>query len=379
MENEVKILFTSDIHLGITESATGIPDSSRVNTFRKISAIAKSHDILLIAGDLIDNTDIKNEMLDVIKAEFISMQNNNTAILYTPGPGELSDNRVIPSFLYDLQATHIFSRTDQIEPYEFSKEGQKIFFYGIPAVNGYDISKIKKASNEGFHIGLFHVDFAINHDNSGSSTYKLNKDDFKSLDLDFYALGHRHNFKMFKIDDKIIGAYPGSPEATSFDETGDRYAISLFIKNNQISQIRRLSVNTMKINRIEANCDEHTGIDQIIGQMENEKARNIIIKIFFSGKRNYIIDLNRLKSYENSYYSLDIIDDSIPSIDVLIQEYENENSIRGEFYRILKYKINNNNINRDEIDLENLALSLKTIDRKGTEFMEDWLCNSLNA
>ena len=40
MESEIKILFMSDIHLGMRNGDIQIPDYARVNTFKRIAAIA---------------------------------------------------------------------------------------------------------------------------------------------------------------------------------------------------------------------------------------------------------------------------------------------------------------------------------------------------
>ena len=50
----MKILLMADLHLGAVSPDTGIDDSVRLDTFKKIVSLAHEHDILIIAGDLFE-------------------------------------------------------------------------------------------------------------------------------------------------------------------------------------------------------------------------------------------------------------------------------------------------------------------------------------
>ena len=373
METEIKILFMSDLHLGINNDDIHIPHYARTSTFRRIMAIAKVHDILLIGGDLIDNRAIGGDIIDIIKTEFKKVKDADTQIVYTPGIGELSGQGTIPSFMHDLNASCIFSSAPNPTPYLYMKDNQKLYIYGMPAAAGCDISMIKKISGDGFHIGLFHVNFDFDKDNNNSPVYKLQKNDIKTLELDFYAFGFCHNFKMFKIMDRIIGVCPGSPEATTFDETGDRYVISVIIKENKLYQIKRLTVNSMKLHRHLFDCSGMATTGPIKELLENNKSKKIIQKLIITGERDFVLHESELLKYKNDFFRLDIIDESIPTVESLIEEFQYENSLRGEFYKTLKEHIDRNDIPHD-IDAKDLAKSLNKITRNGFHNLEEWLC-----
>ena len=210
MDGEIKLLFMSDLHLGIGSDDTGIPGYARMGTFKRIAAIAREHDMLLIGGDLIDSNSVGSDIIDLIKTEFDYLKSSNTEIVYTPGTGELGSRAVMPSFLLDLNVSCLFSSTVNPAPYRYEKNGQKLFIYGVPATAGFDVSKIRKISDEGFHLGLFHVDFDFDREAGTSPVYRIQKNDIRTVGLDFYAFGFNHNFRMFKIMDRIIGVCPGS-------------------------------------------------------------------------------------------------------------------------------------------------------------------------
>ena len=373
MSSEINVLFTSDIHLGIDEKKTEIPQDARINSFKKIVAIAMDYDVFLIGGDLIDNADVSDEIIELISTEFQKLRESGTEIIFTPGIGEISKNDIVPSFIFDLNLTHVFSNTSSFKPYIFSKGKQKLYFYGMPASNSFNISKIKKSNNDGFHIGLFHVDSDFEDNNGQSQIYKLNKKDMRILDLDFYTLGHNHSFKMFKVMDKIIGVCSGSPESVFPEETGDRFVISISIENNEIAQIRRLTVNSLKLCSDCFDCSQLTTVGPIKELLENNKSNTVIQKLRLFGDRDFLFGCDKFEKYKSKFNKLEVIDNSIPSMECLLEEYQYENSLRGEFYKVLKEQIDRNGIS-NKIDLPDLAATLNEMTRHGFNNLEEWLC-----
>lgn len=374
MDAEIKIFFMSDLHLGIKNDDIYIPDYARVNTFKRIAAIAREHDILLIGGDLIDSGSVSNDVIELVKTEFRNLRNANTEIIYTPGIGELGDRETMHPFILDFNASCVFSSVVNATPYLYMKNGQKLYVYGVPATVGFDISKIGKISEEGFHLGLFHVDSDFESDKNNSLVYRLQKNDIRSLGLDFYSFGFGHNFRMFKIMDRIIGVCPGSPESTSFGETGDRYAISIVIKENRLYQLKRLTVNSMKLYENRIDCAGLVTMGPVKELLENNKSKKAIQRLVLTGVRDFVLRDYELQKYKTEFFKLDIVDQSVPTIDSLIEEFQYENSLRGEFYKILKEQIDQNNLPHD-IDRLDLAVSLNKMTRDGFENLEVWLCN----
>ncbi|HOO70232.1 MAG TPA: metallophosphoesterase [Spirochaetota bacterium] len=374
MENsEIKILLTSDLHLGIENSEVTIPEKARLNTFRRIINLAREHDILLIAGDLIHDISVNREIMDIIRTEFISLRDNNIDILITPGPGELTSNKTIASWLFDLRASYIFTSPEAAVPYTYTKNGQQIYFYGIPSSYSQDIAKIKKTAETGFHIGLFHVEFDIENTGPKESVFKLHKKNLKKLELDFYALGHNHNFKMFKVADRIIGTYPGSPEAVSFNETGDRYVISISIKNDEIYHIKRLSVNSVKVCDSTVNCSDPESQNAIFKVLDEHKGKNVILRLTLTGFRDYSITEETINQYKELYMDIILHDRSIPTLNSLINQYATGSTIRGEFYKALQDDITRNAV-PSQVDLATMAELLHLATEEGFERLEEWLC-----
>ncbi len=366
----VKILLTSDLHLGLRDENFPIAESVRMNTFRKISAFAQEHDLLLIAGDLFDSYEVSEEILNTVSAEFGRIRGRGVDIIFTPGEREIGGK--FTSFFYKLGATHVFLDTNNPRPYSIYKGEQVIHVYGFPSNIDIDLAKIKRINESGFHIGLFHADFNFEGDHEDSNVRVIQRDDIKSLNMDFYALGHRHNFRLYKYLNRVIALYPGSPEATSFDEPDDRYVISITVDDNRINQIKRLVINSVVVREVNIDCGKIDNCNAIMEAIEKNKKKNMILRVLLSGERNFGIDHAAFKKYYDDFNKLIIRDQSSPVIDILIDDCRNENTLRGEFFQLLKERLASG---KDPgVDIKVLSYILNQLSNGSNYIPEEWLC-----
>jgi len=361
MKNEIKILLTSDLHLGMNGVEPVVPENIRMNTFKKITALAQEHDILLIAGDLFDSTNVSPELVEQVAGEFKSIRDQGTEIVYCPGNGELDGRGVIADFLYDLHASCLFSNPVSSDPFTVQRGKQTLHIYGIPPSPEFDLTRIKKEADDGFHLGLFYTEFNNNKSRSG----------FRNLNLDFYALGSNHDFKMFKVFDKIIGAFPGCPEAVTAEETGDRYVISLLLKDNEVFQIKRLTVNSIRLKKVEIDCSSYSSARALRDHLMGHASQKEIATVTLNGARDFSFG-NEIDVLRSRFFDLFIIDNSRPTLESLIVSYGTEDSIRGNFYSILQEHMGRQPIRDDLAD--NLAAALNVLTVDGLSALEDWLC-----
>lgn len=369
----IKILLTSDIHLGLNSDAIPVPESARLGTFRKIAALAKQHDLFLIAGDLFHYGNVNGDVLDAVAAEFRAIRERGVEVLLVPGESDLTPNGTVPPHFFSLGASHVFSDPGILSRYSFAREDQQIHLYGSPPLNMIDLSGFQKAPGEGFHMGLFHVDFNLTGDDAAPGVFCLDKRNIRRLELDFYALGHRHFFKMYKLSNRIVAAYPGSPEATAADETGDRYALSIVVKDNEIFQIKRLTVNTIRLREGSLDCTGRTDARFLMEFLDGEKSQKDALTLVLTGERNFRLEPSLFHQAARDYFHLTVKDESIPSLDILSGEFLHENTLRSEFFGILREKIDRNELPAG-VSPGNLADILNRIMQKGSYMPEDWLC-----
>ena len=371
----VKILLTADIHLGSGIEKLNVPEDFRLKTFKKLISLAKAHDLMIIAGDLFHGNCINEETANMVSAEFKALRENGTEIIYTLGEQELGSDGT--PLLSGLNVSKMFSDSEDILPYQFSKDGQEIYIYGLPAYSKHDISEIKKVSEYGFHLGLFHADFYINEERRTSKVLTLEKKDIMSLDLDFYALGHNHQFKLFKSNGKYIGAYPGSPEAVTYDEDGDRYVLSVSLKDNEIYQIKRLTINSLRLESMLFDCSPSDDLETVLQTLNEKKSGDKIIKVQLTGRRNFKLDHSDLTKINSENTNIYIEDKTSPTIKLFIDEYAGEETLRGNFFQILDMKIKNKEIPQ-KVDTDVLSEIINKIINSGSCTLED-LCSYWNA
>ncbi len=335
----IKILLASDLHLGIRDRNIPITDVVRINTFRRIAALACEHDLFLIAGDLIHHAGVTDEIIEFITAEFARIAAQGAWIVYTPGDAELGDDGAIPPCLQLLEVARLFTPSNFSDPLLFEKDGERVFIYGLPGDVKTDIGRITRAEREGFHVGLFHACVNLTDDERESGVVILKKKDLKALDLDFYALGHDHNYKIYKNQGIVIGAYPGSPEASGYGETGERFVLSLAVEEGKVQQIKRLTVNTKTLNEITVDATGLGGQKELLERVEECKSAGSVVRLAIRGERNFRWSAVELDEYRAHFDALVISDESIPTLEVVAGEYCAAAGLKGEFFSVLSEKL----------------------------------------
>lgn len=356
--DKIKILLISDLHLGLERANSLISGDERICTLKRIISLAHRHDILLIGGDLIHDSRTENRYYKILDEEFSSLLNAGKEIFYTPGYGELtSDGKLNPS-ISEISTTFTFS--DDKNGFMAKSGKGEIYIYGLQSQSQNKNFNISRSGSKGFHIGLFHADFNPQIAGSGN-TQCITKDDIKKMNLDFYALGKNHTFKMFRFSNKIVGAYPGSAEPCSIDETGDRFAISMEIEDDILLNIKRIAVNTVKILSDEIDCGTIINQKTLFEKIKSTYPEKSIVSIILSGDRDFQIEDNFKTELSQYFRGLKISDISVPSLKIMIGENIRNESLKGTFFKVLNERIKNPD--SDKIKNEILAglISQKTM------------------
>lgn len=373
MSDEIKILLTSDIHIGAESPVPGI---MRINTFKKIASLAASHDMLIIAGDLSDSAEPSSDELGIVKNEIESLTAKGVAVVFNPGKGDSDYQGSMKKFIDDLPFTKVFSVLNQDAPWRFAKGDSILYLYGLPYSDDPNRIPPARISDPGFHIGIFYCDFEDGSGNEKSSGYLLKRGDMKSLNLDFYTLGSSHDFRMFKIGSRVIGAYPGSPEAFSLNETGDRYVISFQINGTEICQIKRLSVNSVKVVSEEIDCTNETSSGNIFSLIEKTKSQRTILRLRVRGMRDFDLSADEVLSNSDGFCGLYFEDETQPTIINSIHKYKSEDSLRGEFFKIISEMLDSKHDLRADETIHEILQTMIDTDIKR---MEGFLCGSTDA
>lgn len=334
--DRIRLLLASDLHLGMRDSEDFSGSEERISTFRKICSMAMKHDILLLAGDMINGGNISAEQLEQVDSELRQLIDNDVEIFYTPGMGELLDDGTVNPAAAGLSTTFIFSDSDEKLSVKSGKGD--VYIYGLMHGSSTGFSEITKRGDGGFHIGLFNAGFnpqaARDHDN-----ICIGKDDIKKMNLDFYAMGGNHSFRVFKLANRIIGAFAGSPEPCSAAETGDRFVISFEVEKGSIQNIKRVAVNTVKILREEIDCTGLLSESELVDKIRSSFDSNNCYIINLTGERDFVLGDMLRGELRGFFRKLELVDYSMPNLNIMFEEFSGGENIQSSFFRRLSDKI----------------------------------------
>lgn len=354
----------SDLHLGL-EIKPFTTDRERLATLSNAAEEASRGDILLIAGELFDACGF--HLIGEVNEILSGLRSRGVRVVACPGEGELENGAPRKEFM-ELSCDHIFSEENG-EKYVFENNGEKITIHSARLNDGTDCSKIAK-SGDGLHIGLFHYDIEPHM----ASETDL-KSFFRPMQLDFYALGGNHRVKLFKSGSRIIGACAGSAHASCEKETGDRYILSMQCENSQVTDVKRVAVNSVRYDDITINM-EIEGADPA-SEIKQRCCACGVMHVLVEGCREIRFNEADIMQYADRYLSLTLNDSSYPSLELLYKMYCLEDSLKGEFVRTLKKRDEAGEI--DAAERKELANTLGKVMKSGSTFSEDWLCTLLNA
>lgn len=371
-------IHTSDIHLGrafsdlsIISDKMQLCEQACEKSFNKIVdlAINKKADFVLIAGDSFDNNEhdlhtklifIKNlkRLADNGIASYVICGNHDPIELYKKHESY---------FKFDEKYNGLINITgvtteNHIHQY-FHNENiviNSISFKTEEGENPTTELKTLEHNNNCFHIGLIHCDLEKNE----SKYAPCSKEDLKSLDYNYYALGHIHIPE--ERDERMI--YAGSPQGRTKKETGEHGCYYVCVDGNDISK-EFVSTDVIQFNELELNCSEYENkieVFEAIKELVNEQTSTDIelnlFEIKLIGITNAYKDLNDTESLIEEYTSefdensnhigvYKIENNTIPNIDENI--LLSDTGIIG----IITNAFNENS----EIDIENIYENIKTI------------------
>ena len=317
----MKIIHCADIHLGakISSFPKEISENRKMlirQSFSRMIKYAKHNGIkiILLCGDVFDRDnpfkkDISffyNAIESTPEIDFLYLKGNHdkdSEPLSLPNLKTFTSNWI--NYTYDNVV---------ISGIELSASNRSAFYSSL------SLDETKK------NIVMMH----------GQLDSEINLIKLRDKNIDYLALGHIHSYSTQKIDNRGIAVYCGCLEGRGFDETGDKGFVIIDTDKNShtfipFSQnvIENLSVNV-------SNLTEGYSMAKRIRDTHSLNRTNIY-QIELNGEVNADIeeftkDIESQLQYDCSYVR--VKDCTIKKIDYSL--YENDNSLRGEFVRLVK-------------------------------------------
>lgn len=230
----VKIIHCGDLHIGSAFSA--IPEKSKIRqqelmrTFNKIIEMCQKEkaDILLISGDLFEQTDIPVEISSFIIKSFEKI--NYTRVFIAPGN---HDPYTVDS---DYRTKHwpenVYIFRDKMEFVQL--EDLQVRVWGAAFVNSSEKNcLLGNALPEDGYIDICVIHGDLVSSGKTSMYNPITKEQIEKSHMDYVALGHVHKYSGILKAGKTFYAYSGCIEGRGFDELGEKGIIIGTVEKNR--------------------------------------------------------------------------------------------------------------------------------------------------
>lgn len=295
-------------------------------------AVNNEVDVVILAGDLFDKSDVgkraRNRVLEPIitnpSIDFLYLRGNHDNVDILAGLEEKPENLKL-----------------------FNREEWTKYEYGDVVIAGIEIDK----ENNGTIYNRLILDKSkINivtlhgqESKYGSDkTEIVNISELKNHYIDYLALGHIHQHKRERLDDRGVWCYSGCLEGRGFDECGTKGFVLLDINDGQVTD-SFIPFSTREFHEIEVDISGVNGVlsdSEIVAKMR-EKADKIpgkdIVKFILTGKIDLDTDIDFMRinrEFENKFYFMKIYNQTMPNVDYT--SFANDKSLKGEFVRLMK-------------------------------------------
>ena len=276
----LKILATADLHLGRKSSGVPLTDeASTHHTWNRLIdlAIQQQADILLLAGDIIDQDNRYYEAIGPLQSGFDRLEKNHVTVYLVTGN---HDHDVLAQIMQQksYKNIHHLGADGNWEKALYTGNDQTIQFVGWSFPKQHvrenplkDFSRLSLDSNL-TTIGLLHGE--ANNVESHYAPFELS--DLTPTPVDTWILGHIHKPWVLHADQPYV-AYPGSPHALDAGEKGPHGPLLMEVENKNDIRIQSLALSPTRYENlqvtIQASDDEAAVRDSITSALLNEGMR----------------------------------------------------------------------------------------------------------
>lgn len=342
----IKILHTGDVHLdapfsGLSpdEASLRRRDSRAVFTSMMTYARTENVDLILIAGDLFDSAFVTRDTLSFISAEFEKVR---VPVFISPGNHDPYTDDSVWARVAFPENVRVFDSC-VLQHHSLDNLGVDVYGYAFTS-KSLRQSPVTGTVADPSKINLLciHADMA-----SMSSAYApLSRPMLESFGADYAALGHIHNPTGYMGDaGKCVYAYCGCPEGRSFDECGEKSALvveidklgdepKVTIRPKKFSQ-RRYEIVTVDVHGASSMSDIIRMTESVLG--DGDPYLSARVRLTGSVDPSLVISKSALISAFPNIFSMEIADETLPLWDS--DSMENDMTVRGEFYRMIKPKL----------------------------------------
>lgn len=307
---KVKILQSGDFHLDspLILHNNNFRRRRKVELLEAVSNIVnignkKEVDLLLLTGDIFDSKRVTRNTI----MSFTNILGKFTGnIFISPGNHDpYTVGSIYDSFKFP-ENTHIFNGYEKIY-----LEKLDVYVHGIGFRDYYEekdlFNLINIENKNSINILVTHGEI-----NSGENSYHpISLESIANSDLDYIAIGHRHNYSGIKMEEGTYYGYAGIPEPRGYDELGDKGIIygDIYKGLVDLNFIKTNKRSYLEIDVDISNTQTSFEIIKIIDDMSLDKENIYRFNLKGSILEHVIVDINSIKNYlKDEFYDFDIKD-----------------------------------------------------------------------
>ncbi len=336
----MKIIHCADLHLDSKMTANLSKDKAKerkneiLRTFTRLVDYARQNEVsvILIAGDMFDTRNVSAMVRNTVKEKI--MQNPDIDFLYLRGNHD-SDN--------------FLSKLDEIpENLCLFNENWTTYKYGVVAISGLELGSANSLTaynslvldHDSYNIVMLHGQL------TGYKTKDRAEDvslaDLKNKNIDYLALGHVHELKYDRLDNRGIWCYPGCLEGRGFDECGEKGFVLMNIDEELLTAktefvpfaSRNLYTLPVDVTGIGTTQEAAERMEAAIG--ECQYSSKSLVKFVLTGEVDVECELDTkfLEEQFMDYFYFEKVYDKTRLM-INYSDYEKDASLKGEFVRMV--------------------------------------------
>lgn len=331
----MKFIHTADLHLGYkfsseySEKTLKILCENQRKVFSNIINLGteKQIDALFIAGDLFDLPKVSDELISFVKKEFERAPFSIFIICGNHDP--LSTDSV---YKKEIFSPNVYIYPEKITSVSF--KDADIYGYSFTGPHKLDnsLENFQVENKEKINILLSHGDIL-----KESYYNPMTLSDIEKSQADYVALGHIHLECDIKKTGETYYGYSGTPQGSTFKETGATYVILGEIQKGFLN-FEKVNVSEHEFLNLTLNIDIPETNDEIISLIKKEvSSYNLSKSLFNITVKGYIKDGFLLdENYITGELQKDLLYIKL-KFDLTrkynIELIKKEDSVRGEFVR----------------------------------------------
>ncbi|MFH1472458.1 MAG: metallophosphoesterase [Nanoarchaeota archaeon] len=365
MMKNIKMIHTSDLHLGTTFKVLGDKSKFHRNDCQDVFSnivdlcIKEKVNALLIAGDLFETPEPQKSLVKFVTGEIERLNDEKINVLISSGNHDPYKKGSVWAE-YKFPSNVIIFSSNDLEPKEF--DGLTI--YGLAYTNNTKepLKGFKAEDSDTFKVGLIHGSTTnINWDQEPEAGYRrITKTELDNSKLDYVALGHFHD--TLEINSKVKCYYSGCPEPLSFKNNKDCCVLLVTYNQGNVT-VKPIKTNIRTFETLEVDCTNFESDTELRKMLEKNKGENKILRLILTGSPsldlNFDIELLE-KEFNARYFFLKVVDNVH-----LPENLTEDETIRGHFISLIKTEIKKEKDSEKKKRLESaLRLGVGHLDKK---------------